>query len=242
MTEWEEPATVIKRILGLTYEPIAVRFFENTVALDGFDLPSERRYCQALMGAREGKMYLITADNLSCPAASAAFGFSPLPPKLLSGEMPAKMGIFGNSQSVQKTLDSMTRLEMGKYNTIALCPLAEAPFEPDVVIVESAPEHLMWIALASVFEDGGRLEFTTAILQATCVDSTIIPFVKQRLNASLGCYGCREATNMTENECILGFPIKLLEPIASSLRRLNERALPRVRRKTVYQALASRKE
>jgi uncharacterized protein (DUF169 family) len=237
-----ESAQLLKDILGLSYEPVAVKFLEDVVVLDGFELPSKRRYCQALMGARQGKKCLITGDNLSCPAAAAAFGFSPLPPKLVSGEMPAKMGIFGNSKAVQNTLNSMTRLDMGRYKMIALCPLKEAPFEPDVVVIESAPEHLMWVALAQVFEEGGRLEFTTAIVQATCVDSTIIPFVTQRLNASLGCYGCREATNMTENECILGFPIKLLEPIVNSLKRLNERALPRVRSKAVYQALASRKE
>jgi uncharacterized protein (DUF169 family) len=235
-----ESAQLLKDILGLSYEPVAVKFLEDVVVLDGFELPSQRRYCQALMGARQGKKYLITADNLSCPAAAAAFGFSPLPPKLVSGEMPAKMGIFGNSKAVQNTLNSMTRLEMGRYRMIALCPLSEAPFEPDVVVVESAPEHLMWIALALVFEEGGRLEFTTAILQATCVDSTIIPFVTQRLNASLGCYGCREATNMAESECVLGFPVKDLNTIVHSLEKLNQKAIPRVRAKTIYKALLDR--
>ena len=100
----------------------------------------------------------------------------------------------------------------------------------------------MWMALARVFETGGRLELNTAILQATCVDVTIIPFLTQTLNASLGCYGCREATNLQDSECVIGFPIKDLEVIVTSLEKLNEKAIPRVRGKTIYKALLEREE
>ncbi len=47
----EESAKTFTGILGLTYHPIAVKFFEEVVPLDGFELPSDRRYCQVLMGA-----------------------------------------------------------------------------------------------------------------------------------------------------------------------------------------------
>jgi uncharacterized protein (DUF169 family) len=49
----QSSATVLKHILGLACEPIAVKFFEDMVSLDGFELPSGRRYCQVLMGACE---------------------------------------------------------------------------------------------------------------------------------------------------------------------------------------------
>jgi len=237
LTKAEE---VMKEVLGLTYEPIAVKFLTEMTQLDGFEMPSDRRYCQILMGAREGRNLLLTVDNISCPAAAWALGFKEPPLRLSSGEMPAGMGIFGSPAAAKNTLDSMPRLEMGKYQMVACCPLGQAPFEPDIVVIESAVEHLMWVALAQVFETGGRLEFSTAILQATCVDGTIIPFLTQRIHASLGCYGCREATNLTESEGVLGFPIKDLENIVSSLKRLNEQAIPRVRSKTVYKALLSR--
>jgi uncharacterized protein (DUF169 family) len=110
------------------------------------------------------------------------------------------------------------------------------------VVIESAVEHLMWVALAQVFETGGRLEFSTAILQATCVDGTIVPFLTQNIHASLGCYGCRESTNLAESEGVLGFPIKDLDNIVNSLQKLKERAIPRVRGKAVYQALLSRRD
>ncbi|MCJ7743577.1 MAG: DUF169 domain-containing protein [Dehalococcoidales bacterium] len=240
--ELTKATEVMREVLGLTYEPIAVKFLVEKTWPDGFEIPSERRYCQVLMGAREGRELLLTADNISCPAAAWALGFKEPPLKLSSGEMPAGMGIFGSPAAAKNTLDIMPRLEMSKYQMVACCPLGQAPFEPDVVVLESAVEHLMWVALADVFETGGRLEFSTAILQATCVDVTIIPFLTQKLNATLGCYGCREATNLAESECVLGFPIKDLENIVNSLLRLNEKAIPRVRGKAVYQALLSRRD
>ena len=69
-------AMALGDILGLTCEPIAVKFFEDLLPLDGFELPSGRRYCQVLMGAREGQRLLLTADNISCPAAASAQGLS----------------------------------------------------------------------------------------------------------------------------------------------------------------------
>ena len=240
--EVTKAAELMKEILGMSYEPIAVKFLMEKTPLAGFEMPSERRYCQVLMGAREGRKLLLTGDNISCPAATWALGFKEPPAKLSSGEMPASMGIFGSPVAAKNTLDTMPRLEMGRYQMVACCPLGQTPFEPDVVVLESVVEHLMWVALAKVFETGGRLEFSTGILQATCVDGTIIPFLKQEIHASLGCYGCREATNLAESECVLGFPIKDLEHIVNSLQKLNERAIPRVREKAVYQALLSRKD
>ena len=98
----------------------------------------------------------------------------------------------------------------------------------------------MWIALASVRETGGRLHFSTAILQATCVDGTILPFTNQTLNVSMGCYGCREATDMAEAEAILGMPGKDLERIVAQLEQLSAKAMGRVRGKAVYKGLMGR--
>ncbi len=233
-------ARALKDILSLSHEPIGVTFLKERIYPEGFEVPSARRYCQILMGAGQGKRYLLSADNIACPAAAWALGFKAPPVQLSSGAMPAEMGIFGSREAARKTLESMPRLEMGQYQMVACYPLGDSSLNPDVVVVESDVEHLMWVALADVFETGGRLEFSTGILQATCVDGTIIPFLDRRLHASLGCYGCREATDLATGESVIGFPASDLERIVNSLERLNQRAIPRVRGKTIYNALLQR--
>lgn len=112
---------------------------------------------------------------------------------------------------------------------------------PDIIIVEDEPEKLMWIALAYRHMTGGkRIESSTAILQATCVDSTIIPFLEQCLNLVYGCYGCRDATDLGENEAVIGFPAKMLPAIAEHLEFLAKNAIPHSRSKKALAALQSK--
>ena len=111
---------------------------------------------------------------------------------------------------------------------------------PDVVTIEDEVEKLMWIALAYLNEKGGRLEFSTSILQAVCVDSVVLPFLSGKINMSFGCYGCRDATDTQPNEAILGFPGSKLEMVIANLEHLNTQAIQRSRAKNVYKAYEKR--
>jgi uncharacterized protein (DUF169 family) len=229
-----ELANVLQEILGLESCPVAVKFLENPTHLEGFGPAEKSRYCQALMRARRGESVYLTPDEITCPASARALGFKSPPEKLLSGEMPAAYGLFGSPGAASRTIADMPKLEMGKYKAVALAPLAAAPFEPDVVVVEAKAEQVMWLALASMFKEGGRRTFSTGVLQATCVDATIVPFLSGEVNMSMGCYGCREATDMAPEEAIIGIPGNKLPEIIASLEKLAEKAMPRVRSKAIY--------
>jgi len=237
-----EAAGAMTDILGLRWQPVAAKFVPTGRALPELEAPDRRRFCQVLMEARRGEKRLLTPENVSCPAVASALGFKPLPEKLASGEMPAAFGIFASAEAGRRTIESMPRLEQGKYAAVAVLPLAEAGAncEPDVVIVEGLPEQLMWLALACVHETGGRLEFSTGVLQATCVDAAILPFVTGKMNASFGCYGCREATDLAEEECVLGIPGHMLDNVTMNLERLAAKAIPKVRGKSTYRHFEER--
>lgn len=94
----------------------------------------------------------------------------------------------------------------------------------------------MWLTLADLnVACGERRRGDTAVLQATCVDATIIPFLEQRLNFSLGCYGCREATDLGLHESVLGFPGARLGLLLAALECLANKAVGRSRAKAVFQ-------
>lgn len=197
------------------------------------------RYCQALMKARHGASVLLEPAGLSCPAAAAAFGFRPLPPQLANGNGLVGFGIVSEARAGQRIFAAMPRLAEGSIAKIALCPLHLAPRTPDVVVVEGPAEVLMWLLLADLnIHEGARQIGNTAVLQATCVDATVIPLLEQRLNFSLGCYGCREATDLMPWETVLGFPGVLLEPLVGALKMLRAKAIPRSRAKLAHACLA----
>ena len=177
----------LKEITGMNSSPVGVKFYFGEVSapviageLTGY------RYCQALMRARHGTHVSLGANGISCPAAAAAFGFKTLPEGLRTGKGLVGFGIVKDEASGRTMFENMTVLPQGRLNDIYLFPLEEAITEPDIIVVEDETEKLMWIALAYLNVTGGkRIESSTAILQATCVDATLIPYVSQKLNMSI---------------------------------------------------------
>lgn len=241
MENSKEMSAKLKSILNLEREPVGVKFIKDsdkTAVNKDYDSTTKTRYCQALMRAGSGERIRITSDNISCPASAAAFGLKPLPEMLASGQMLHNMGLFATPEAGKKAMEGMTRLNYGDYSAVMLSSLDKLEMEPDVVVIESKPEHLMWLALASIYETGERLQFDSAIFQATCVDSTVIPFVKGKLNSTLGCYGCRESTNIKDDENLIGIPYSKLANIIKNLEQLAEKPMKKARGKEAFQSFS----
>ena len=224
-------------ILAIDTEPVAVFLLgpESALPAKSFKNVTGHRYCQLLMRARHGESVVLAPDELACPAAAAAFGFRPLPEGLATGKGLVGFGIVNEPGTGRRMFEGMPRLEPGRVTLIAAAPLGTVQAVPDAVVVEGPPEALMWLALADLNVAGGeRRRGDTAVLQATCVDATIIPYLEQRLNFSLGCYGCREATDLGPNESVLGFPGGRFEPLLAALESLANKAVGRSRAKAVF--------
>lgn len=235
----QEKSKEIESLLGLGSSLVGVKLiWENDEIPAGVKALSGHRYCQALMKARHGERVTLDAEGIACPAAAAAFGFKPLPETLKSGKGLMGFGITREEITGKTMFEHMTTLPSGKLKALYLFPLENAGVEPDVVVAEDETEKLMWIALAQLNAQGGkRVESSTAILQATCVDATLIPFVEQKFNMSMGCYGCRDATDIGHNETVLGFPFKNFEGIYTYLVHLSEKAIPNSRGKNALTLL-----
>jgi uncharacterized protein (DUF169 family) len=230
---------ILKQILGLGSSPVGVKLIYNETSMpEQVEKLSGYRYCQALMKARHGEHVWLDSEGISCPAAAAAFGFKPLPEGLKTGKGLVGFGIVDKESTGQTMFEGMAKLPLGNMKALFLFPLESAEVEPDIVVVEDETEKLMWIALAYLNVKGGkRIESSTAILQATCVDATLIPYLEQKLNMSIGCYGCRDATDIGNNETVLGFPYKYFNPIIESLEHLNKKAIPNSRGKNALAML-----
>ena len=227
-------------ILEIDSEPVAVFLLgpESPPPTEAFKNVKGHRYCQLLMRARHGESVALAPEELACPAAAAAFGFRPLPEGLATGKGLVGFGIVEDPSTGRTMFEGMPRLGPGRVTLIAAAPLSAARAIPDVVVVEWPPEALMWLALADLNVAGGeRRRGDTAVLQATCVDATLIPYLEQRLNFSLGCYGCREATDLGPTESVLGFPGARLEPLLAALESLADKAVGRSRAKSIFENL-----
>jgi uncharacterized protein (DUF169 family) len=241
MDEVREYGRKILSILGLTTFPVGVKFEEDAfLPADSLHLESHR-YCQALMLARQDQHVVLDGEGMACPAAAAAFGFRPLPEGLISGKGLVGFNIVSDTAVGRRMFADMPRLEAGRIHHLELFPLERADCTPQVIVVEGKVEQLMWLVLGYLHATGGqRVTASTAVLQAACVDATIIPFLEARLNFSFGCYGCRDATDMAAGESIIGFPASFLATIVTHLEYLNTRAIPTSRGKKAWRALGKK--
>lgn len=241
VNRFEVIAGTLIQSVGLEYEPVGIKFYE-IYSPNGIPKAEDHRMCQLVMRARKGEKLILTKDGISCPAAAATIGFKPLPKNLQDGTMLQGYGIFRDKNSAVNVMNDMPRLEQDKYEAVVAMPLKDWEENPDVIVIEDEVEKLMWIALAYLNEDGGRLDMSTSILQAVCVDSVVLPFKSQKINMSFGCYGCRDATDAKPNEAILGIPFSKLDMTTDNLKYLKSKAIDRSRAKQVYQAFSKRIE
>jgi len=239
LDEVRASAARIAAWLGLRGSLVGVRLLApGEEPPGGAEVLHHHRYCQAVTRARHGASVLLGREGISCPAAARAFGFRVLPEQLQSGKGLVGFGIVSDPAVGQRMFEGMSTLAPGSVAALHLFPLDRAEHAPDVVVVEDEVEKLMWLALASLHATGGaRVQSSTAVLQATCVDATILPYLEHRMNLSYGCYGCREATDIGQDEAVLGFPAALLPGIASHVEFLARRAIPAARAKGAWRAL-----
>ena len=79
----------------------------------------------------------------------------------------------------------------------------------------------MWVANALLFEKGTpRITANFAGMQASCADVTAVPMKTQEVNFSLGCYGCRSAGKLSDDEMYVGIPSGKLEAVVKGLKGL----------------------
>jgi len=228
----------IMDILGIVREPVAVKLVHNedelnNMNLDSYDAETKCRYCQAIMRASKGEKVILGANNFACAAGVAAFGIKSLHPKIASGEAHYNVGTFGTQEAAHKIMSDMPRLPLGDYAFVIITPLSTCEFQPYIVLLEAAPENLMWLALASIYMTGERLQFSTSVVQATCVDSTVVPFITGKPNSTLGCTGCREATDLELTENMMGIPFNHFQTVVNNLTNMED-IIRKNREKNVY--------
>ena len=223
----------LKDILDLRYEPVAVKLIHKGEEIpELFEIPPEKlSHCQSIMQARKGEGIVIPADMHKCVVGASSLGLVHTPTKVRSGAFHRRLGMFGDNKAASKMIEERVELEEGSVIATIVSPLKDVDFEPDVVIIVDQPETLYWLVSATVYEDGGRVELSTAPFQATCVDTTLIPLVTGKINLSLGCYGCRRVTDIQNDEMIAGFPFKELQQIVNNLEEIHDGPMKKIRGK-----------
>jgi len=224
-----EYGNAFRTILKLRYEPVAVRMIRSDETVPEHGSKEQMSYCQAVAAARHGRTVVFTNDVSACNVGASALGMTATPEKVASGEFHYNIGAHDTQEATAKMIASRAELDFGTKGAI-IAPLAEADFEPDVMIIEDIPERVYWFVPLSTAEQGGRAHFSTAPFQAACVDATAVPMTSGIVNISIGCFGCRKRTDIKKDEMLIGIPWELVPKMRVTLDRYKNGILTKAKR------------
>jgi len=223
LTDYAKCSQVIKEVLELTSEPVAVTLVKKGDPLPvGYQVPEKNiRHCQSIMRARRGEKLLLTGEKHACPVGGSALGILPIPEKVKSGEFHFNLGMFENIAAAKKMIDERPQLDCGSIIATAVSPLGTTQIKPDVVIVTGTPEQMYWLLpVADRFKEGGKVLVELEPFQASCAYSTVYPYLHDSMALSIGCYGCRKSTDLEPSEMLVGIPASKLEEVVEALQRI----------------------
>lgn len=225
-----EYAEVLKRVLRLRHEPVAVRLVREGEGFPrGLERPeAQMSHCQAVFAAKDGKRLEMHLEDEQCRVGASALGMTQIPEKVATGEFHFKNGMFASVDAAKAMVDR--RVPMPKTVGEAVCPLSEADFVPDTVTFIDIPERLYWFVGAEVSEGGGHAEFAVAPFQCACEDTVAVPFATGRPNISLGCFGCRKKTDMKPEEMVIGVPYALIPAYVERFKAYETTNMPKAKR------------
>jgi uncharacterized protein (DUF169 family)/NAD-dependent dihydropyrimidine dehydrogenase PreA subunit len=220
------------QVLGLRWSPVAINLIPVGEALPKVSKPRQKlRYCQSLMAARRGKSFLMPANCHACPDGTTILGLTEIPPKLASGELYLRFGKLDSIEAAQHMIAERPVMPPRSIQATLVTPLKDAVLPPDVIAVIAQPEQMMWLCMAASYYTGKRFTFKVSGYNAQCVETTLIPFTTHGINLSLGCYGCRASSDVSDDLMFMGIHRERMPELIRGLEALGNKAIPDSRNK-----------
>ena len=211
-------ATTLQTQLELACPPIALAFREKPPeGIPRISTPGPAG-CSYWKLASEGQVFYTEAsDHYACPIGSHTHGIE-LPEdtaKELEGLVQTMVGI----QYIRKEDIAKIPRREKPFHVALYAPLAEAPFEPDVILVRGSVKQLM--VLVEAVQAAGRTHTTSVMGRPTCA---AVPEAIQSggVITSLGCIGNRVYTGLGDDEAYLTLPVIHLHEVCGKLGALVE--------------------
>ena len=169
------------------------------------DLGIQVAICQTIALARRyGWGLAVGREDLSCPLAHVAFGYSPSLPFYEQGNLCVEM-YTKDAAAGSRSEAAVPKLAPGAMETMWVAPLARAPFEPQAIVFYGNGAQVMRLVAAALYERGGQLisHHAARIDCAELVNRTIQTGEPQVV---VPCYGDRVFGQTGDDEMAFAWP------------------------------------
>ena len=202
----------LTKLLGLRTRPVIVKFQEDAPAGVPKFQGTEPSGCSFWRLAAGGKtFYTVPSDHYNCPIGSHTHNI-PLPPERSQELMQILSFITGIGYLEMEDVPGISRMPR-MPGAVTYAPLADAPVDPDVVLVACTPRQAMLLEEAAM-RAGSAAKFPI-LGRPTC--ATIPAAIAQGVVASAGCIGNRIYTGLMDDELYVAIPCRNLRQVTQEL-------------------------
>jgi len=226
----KEAAQFLASELRLKTEPVAVKFLK-----DRKDLPEKTRrpseamgkritICQAVTLARVYRWTVgLTKEDLICVPAMIMFGFTKTSAQVSTlGKLFCQVTFSKTPEAGVGEVETMSRLETGEYDAIALTPLQKCSFDPDTVAVYCNPAQVMRLVQAWVYETGKRVSGNFGG-KVECTEYLIAPHKAGEARVAIPGNGDRIFSMTQDDELVFTIPGNRVEALIDGLKEAGKK-------------------
>ncbi|MGH7235800.1 MAG: DUF169 domain-containing protein [Nitrospiraceae bacterium] len=208
----------LQGLLGLALRPVAIAFRDAAPrGVTRIDRPAPAG-CGYWRLAAEGNVFYTEApDHYSCPVGAHTHGVE-LPPETAKELNAIVQTMVGLQYIKLEEIPAIPRRQ-GAFGVAVYAPLADAPFEPDVVLVRGTVKQLMLLAEAA--QAAGVAGGGATMGRPTCA---VLPEAMQsgKTATSFGCIGNRVYTGLGDDEGYYAIPGAKVAEVVSKLAVITE--------------------
>jgi uncharacterized protein (DUF169 family) len=178
-------------------------------------------FCEMLKRAQEGKTFFADARSHTCEAGLYVLGQGEAPDPYISGEFGAGLKIFEEPRTAGRLYHYIPRIAKGVVRYTAFSPMADLPFDPDVLIVLARTGQTEILLRAMSYRTGKMWssKYSAAI---GCAWIYIYPYLTGELNytlTGLG-HGMKRRKLFPEDRQLISIPFDLLPSLLQNLREM----------------------
>ena len=214
--DFKEQSKILKRVLGLQKEPLAISFTNEDISTGKYEKTS---ICRALKLAAEGDCFIIDEQMSTCPGGSRYCGFS----GEITGDKKRRLQNFLTkgeklTHSIV-TFERMMKLSVspptGLADRIVMCPLEKAEIKPDMILFLCNGEQACRIISLDTYWDGLNPE--GQLIGALCHTVISYTIMTGNTNISMGDWTARNHQQFEPDIVFVSVPYERLDNLIAAI-------------------------
>jgi uncharacterized protein (DUF169 family) len=214
--EFKEQSKLLKKVLELKKEPLAITFTNDEMAEGQYEKTS---ICKALKRAAEGSCFVIDEEVSTCPGGSFYCGFKEVP----SGAQKRRLQWFlTKGEKLTGTIVSFERQQKltvqpptGLADRLVICPLEKTTIRPDIVLFQCNPEQACRLRTLDTYWDG--IPPKQQVIGALCHSSIVFPVMTGCTNLTMGDWTARRQQKFEPDILFVSVPYERMHNLIAAI-------------------------